>query len=164
VRNVASIRLNTRWDTFIRLPCVCRSVMSETQSQTASDESADDNERELLQLTDAEVHAFELGVKEIIRESTPTEIAGATEALSDCNPQQDHLEKVGKRGRTSGGFYSLKPHDLNDLFAAVAESPLIECVDVSVTRRNGHSREHATLVHTEYVDEYVEYTQEEDDQ
>jgi len=140
--------------------------MSETKSQSADDgqvdNQTDDDERELLQLTDAEVHAFELGVKEIIRAVAPTELD--SEAFADCNPQQDKLDKVGDVGRTSHGFYIYRPGNVNDMFAAVAESPLIECVEFTTTCPNGHTRQNATLVHTEYVDEYVQRTEQGDDQ
>jgi len=55
------------------------------------------------------------------------------------------------------------PSDVNDMFAAVAESPLIECVDFTTSHRGSYNKQFATLVHTEYVDEYVEWNEQEDD-
>jgi len=140
--------------------------MSETKSQSADDgqvdNQTDDDERELLQLTDVEVHAFELGVKEIIRAVAPTELD--SEAFAGCNPQQDKLDDVDEDDRTNGGFFVYSPSDVNDMFAAVAESPLIECVDFTTSHRGSYNKQFATLVHTEYVDEYVEWNEQEDDQ
>jgi len=137
--------------------------MSETKSQSADDgqvdNQTDDGERELLQLTDAEVHAFELGVKEIARDIEPTE--SADELVAEHNPRQRILDDVDRSSRTENGVFVytwtyVLPHQ-NDLLAAVAENPLVELVEVNPDTS-------ATLVHTDYVDEYVEWNEQEDGQ
>jgi len=137
--------------------------MSETKSQTEEDgqvdEQTDDDERDLLQLTDAEIHAFELAVKEIVRDIEPTE---AGNLAAEHNPRQRALDDIDKTTRTENGIcvyhWMYFSTDQNDLLAAVAENPLVELVEVNPDTS-------ATLIHTDYVDEYVEWNeQEEDDQ
>jgi len=165
-RDMGCIHLFALHYCSVRLKCTTLhycSVMSETKSQNADDEQVDnqtdDDERELLQLTDAEVHAFELGVKEIVRDIEPTE---ADDLAAEHNPRQRALGDIDKTTRTENGIcvyhWMYFSTDQNDLLAAVAENPLVELVKI---RTHDSS---AVLVHTDYVDEYVELTEQEDDQ
>jgi len=126
--------------------------MSET-THTDDEEQAED----YCDLDETEHYAFELGLKEIIRESVdddPEFGKGRTAMIEDIDKGNTH--RLYERGvyRFSVSWHSCR----NDLLGAVADNPLIELAEINKNK--------AILVHSDYLNEYypmMELMREEDE-
>jgi len=123
--------------------------MSET-THAEDGEQAED----YCNLDETEHYAFELAIKEIIRETVGESDDHYHDTMSDL------IEQIND-GRTNSifdkGVYRLAnlKYDLcdrNDLIAEVAENPLIEIAELD--------RKTAILVHADYLDEFYAMMQE----
>jgi len=127
--------------------------MSETTH--TDEEQAED----YCNLDETEHYAFELGIKEIIREAvddTPEFGKGESRMIEDIDKGNTH--KI-----YDSGVYRLTisygTRDRNDLLGAVADNPLIEIAELD--------DDAAILVHADYLNEYyhmMELMREEDEE
>jgi hypothetical protein len=125
------------------------------KSDTNDEEQAED----YCNLDETEHYAFELGVKEIIREAvddTPEFGKGESRMIED-------IDKGNTHSIYAKGVYritiSYGTRDRNDLLGAVADNPLIEIAELD--------DDAAILVHADYLNEYyrmMELMREEDEE
>ncbi|AFH22303.1 hypothetical protein OSG_eHP22_00105 [environmental Halophage eHP-22] len=121
--------------------------MSETPH--TDEEQAED----YCNLDETEQYAFELGVKEIIREAVdddPEFAKGKTRLIKKID--NGNTETLFNRGVYSRIKFAFDVCDRKDLFRAVADNPLIEIAELDEKR--------AVLVHADYLNEYYDMMEE----
>ncbi|AFH21484.1 hypothetical protein OSG_eHP2_00055 [environmental Halophage eHP-2] len=121
--------------------------MSETTH--TDEEQAED----YCNLDETEHYAFELGVKEIIREAvdeSPDFAKGKNTMIEDIDGY--NTEKLFDRGVYSRIKFAYDSCSRKDLFRAVADNPIIEIAELD--------KERAVLVHADYLNEYYDMMEE----